>query len=156
MLEVLASGESKIKVLNLRFNDLSSANTDTLAKAINKLEHVKISHGSLTIEQAEKVLLKCIEKTSLTKLDIGSNLNIFSVQNIGNILQTVKSRIGHFRFCDCFIKLSKWPFFTCTDCNIVFCDGCEKGSKELNDDICSSCSWKQRRKRFKLQRVLTG
>ena len=143
MLEVLASGKSKLKVLNLRFNDMSGVNPDTLAEAINNLEHVKIPHTDLTIEQAEKVLLRCIEKTSLKKLDIGNNDNIYFVKNIQNILESVKTRIGHFRFCKCFMKLSMWNFCTCKNCKVVFCESCEKGANEINGETCSSCQSKQ-------------
>ena len=124
MFEGLASGKSKMKVLNLSNVNISGVHPDTLAEGINNLQQVKIRSTDLTSEQAEKLLLQCMKKSSLKKLDIGGNRDIYLVKNIRNIVEAVKSKIVHFTFCGCFMVLSQAPFHTCRECKYVFCFTC--------------------------------
>jgi len=60
--------ESKLKCLDLSGNDLSSIETDLLAKAISKLETVDITGTFLTCHQISVILTRSLEVTSSLKL----------------------------------------------------------------------------------------
>jgi len=63
---------SKLKFLNIGYNDLSSVEPDILATAVNKMEKVWMFH-SLTTVQVTCMLRQAVKNTKLKKLDCRRN-----------------------------------------------------------------------------------
>ena len=64
-------GSNKLKILRLRFNNLSAVEPEVLAKALNKLEEVDVCGSQLTDEQALVVIRELSENSNLKMLDMG-------------------------------------------------------------------------------------
>ena len=63
---------SKLKVLNMQNNKLSSVDPDIMAKAVNKLDSVEMYNTDLTQQQITKILSRSLVKTSLDHIAMGN------------------------------------------------------------------------------------
>ena len=63
---------SKLKVLNIQNNKLSSVDPDIMAKAVNKLDSVEMYNTDLTQQQITKILSRSLVKTSLDHIAMGN------------------------------------------------------------------------------------
>jgi len=74
LLEVVTSGESKLKMLNISNNWLAEVSPSLLAKALSSLEHVEARRCDFNQEQLVNLLHKASASNSkIQKLDIGGN-----------------------------------------------------------------------------------
>merc|ERR1711990_464911 len=73
-LEVVSTGESRLKTLNISNNWLAEVSPNLLAKGLSSLEHVEARRCDFNQEQLVNLLHKASASNSrIQKLDIGGN-----------------------------------------------------------------------------------
>ena len=65
--------KTKLRILNIRSNDLSRVPAKVMAECVNKIEEVDMWNTSLNTEQVEQILLLAKRKTNLNSLNISGN-----------------------------------------------------------------------------------
>jgi len=66
----IIQGSGVLARVDLSYNNLSSVDPDLLAEAVNKLESVTMNRTCVTSDQVTNILVKSLETTSLTELNI--------------------------------------------------------------------------------------
>ena len=90
--------QTKLKVLNIRSNNLSLVPSKVMAECVNKLEEVDMWNTSLNTEQVEQMLLLSRQSTKLKHLNISGNY--FAMLDVPQeIIEDAQKNIPRFEYC---------------------------------------------------------
>eukprot|EP00092_Neocalanus_flemingeri_P033764 GFUD01036711.1.p1 GENE.GFUD01036711.1~~GFUD01036711.1.p1 ORF type:complete len:246 (-),score=70.24 GFUD01036711.1:20-757(-) len=90
--------QTRLKVLNIRSNNLSRVQARVMAECVNRLEEVDMWNTSLNTEQVEQMLLLNRHSTKLKSLNISGNY--FAMLDVPQeIIEEAKQKIPKFEHC---------------------------------------------------------
>ena len=90
--------ETKLRVLNIRSNNLSRVSAKVMAECVNNLEEVDMWNTSLNTEQVEQMLLVSKHRTKLKSLNISGNY--FAMLDVPkDSIEDAKQIIPIFEYC---------------------------------------------------------